>query len=392
VPGSSGSAGGVTTWRGDESTASPGAPPPPGGGGAPPAAGPPIPRRGAAPPAEPLEPGTDVDVTLAYAGTPDTGSFPAGFARVGWQPDDAGGWFSMAEPDGTSTWVPSNDHPSDKATWSFTLDTPTDWTGVANGRLVSRERAGDRIEWRWELDRPIPSYTVVVAVGDYRLEERTGPDGLRIVDAIATGAPAHLDEVAARQDEVIEYFTSRFGPYPFEDAGVLVVDAELSVALETATRPLFDRYGLEWALAHEIAHQWYGDSVTPTTFEHLWLNEGFATYADWLYEDERGTTPLDDDIIFSGGGSGGGGAITDPDEARTFAETIYTGGATALHALRRRVGDDAFFDLLARWADEHRYANADTNDLLALAEEVTGQDLDGWRRDWLDAPDRPDHP
>lgn len=344
-------------------------------------------------PAEPLEPDVDAEIVLDYEGRPETVAFSGGFATVGWQPDRAGGWFSMAEPNGTSTWVPTNDHPADKSTWSFTLDVPAGWTGIANGRLVGDERAGDRRIWRWEMEEPIPPHTVLVAVGEYELHQRTGPDGIRVIDAIATGLADHGEDLAAMAregDRIITELARRYGPYPYRDAGVIVVDQEMGVALETTTRPLFDPAGLQYALTHELAHQWFGDAVTPARWEDLWFAESFATYADWVWEDDLDLNPLQDDIIFSDPEIGS--AVTDPSSARLFRSSIYTGGATALHALRRTIGDDDFFTALRRFLDEHRHGNASTNDLIEAFEDESGRDLGAWRRDWLESPVLPDGP
>lgn len=345
-------------------------------------------------PATPLAVGRTVLVDLRYTGVPRASDFPLGAADVGWQQDQAGGWFTMAEPDGTSTWVPVNDHPSDKATWVITLDTPKGVTGVANGRLASSTTRNGRTAWRWEMNRPIVSYTVIAAVGDYRLTTRTGPSGRTITVAVATAYPKTVDASFAAIDDILDYFTDTFGPYPYDDAGAIVVDAELGLALETTTRPLFGTeatYSDEiWALAHELAHQWWGDSVSLTTWRDLWLNEGFATYSDWLYQDHTGTQPLADSIRFAEGVDRE--PVTSASAARGFTGAVYQGGALALQALRHQIGDDAFFETLRTWYRDHRDANATTDEFVATAARVSGQDVSEWRHTWLDSAPQPARP
>jgi len=344
-------------------------------------------------PASPLEPDVAVELVIAYAGSPLETEFPSLGVPVGWQSDDDGGWFTMSEPDGTSSWVPVNEHPSDKATWTTTLDTPSDVTGVGNGRLTSREKTGVRKSWVWETDQPMAPYLVFAAVGAYDLVERDGPDGTQVVFAFPVDLPAEDREAFDELDAILTFFTEQFGPYPDDDTGAVVVPTALGLALETQTRPLF---GLDStggatvaALAHELAHQWFGNAVTPATWSDLWLNESFATYADWLYQDHLGDVTLDELAEL---GRGSDLAVVDPEAAATFDPTIYLGGARALHALRLTVGDEDFAELLRRWFADNAGSSVTTDDFLSLAEDVADEELDDFADTWLRAPDQPDLP
>jgi len=348
-------------------------------------------------PNEPLEPGAEAEVVLKYKGEPEQGKFPGLGVPVGWQADDEGGWFTMSEPDGTSSWVPVSEHPFDKATWTVTLDTPKDAVGVSNGRLKSKKVDGKRRSWVWDTNEPMASYLVLAAIGDYDLVDRKGPGGVRITLALPTSLPdqdrAGFDEL----DDIITYYEDTFGGFPDDDAGAIVVPTTLGLALEVQTRPMF---GLDavgdgeiWALAHEVAHQWYGNAVTPASWSDLWLNESFATYADWLYLDHTGEVDIEDS---TGGGAGGPSgsdlAVLDPEAAATFDPAIYEGGARALHALRLTVGDKTFFEILRRWFVDNDGTSVTTDDFIVLAEKVSGDDLGTFVDAWLRSPDQPDFP
>lgn len=347
-------------------------------------------------PAEPLAPGRAAAVVITYAGVPGSASFPGIDAPVGWQPDDDDGWFAMNEPYGTSTWVPVSDHPSDKATWTITLDTPSRVTGVANGRLLSRQAVAGRRRWVWQTDQPMASYLAFVAVGRYDLVERDGAEDTQVVLAfppdVSAETRAGFDEI----DPILSFFAETFGPYPDDDAGAVVVDTRLGLAMETQTRPLFGsdalRDGEVWALAHELAHQWYGNAVTPARWQDLWLNEAFATYADWLWREHRGEGSVRELSDRAGVRTSGDLSVLDPDAAATFDGVLYEGGGRALHALRLQVGDDDFFELLRRWFDDNRGRSVTTEDFFSLAEAVTGEDPEPWADAWLRSAEPPSLP
>jgi aminopeptidase N len=353
-------------------------------------------------PTAPLEPGVDATVAIAYEGTAGAEDFPSWDIPVGWQADDVDGAFAMNEPDGTSTWVPCNDHPSDEAPWTITLEVPEGLTGVANGRLDAQPSAGPdgRARWRWVEEEPLATYLVGIAVGAYELDDRDvdGLDGVRATFAWPADLDADARAAFDEHDAILGYFAEEFGPYPNDDAGALVVPVDLGLAMEVQTRPLFgldafDGDGDVPALAHELAHQWFGNAVTPASWEDLWLNEGFATYADWMWSDHAGLATLDAQVGLAVQLVGGSGeAVRSPEAARAFSPTIYEGGALVLEALRRTIGDDGFRTVLRRWFAEHQGAGATTEDLVALASDVAGEDLTAFFAAWLDDPARPDLP
>lgn len=347
-------------------------------------------------PAAPLTPGRPASVVITYAGVPEAASFPRIEAPVGWQPDDDGGWFAMNEPYGTSSWVPVSDHPSDKATWTITLDTPARVTGVANGRLVSRRAVAGRRRWVWQTDQPMASYLTMVAIGSYDLVERPGAEDTEVVLAFPPDLPDDRRAGFDQLDPILSFFADTFGPYPDDDAGAAVVSTSLGLAMETQTRPLFGtdafRDGEVWALAHELAHQWYGNAVTPARWQDLWLNESFATYADWLWREHQGEGSVREQVERVGVPSAGGLSVLDPEAAAGFDGAVYEGGARALHALRIEVGDDDFFELLRRWFTDNRGRSVTTDDFLATVEAVTGEDPEPWADTWLRSTEQPELP
>jgi aminopeptidase N len=347
-------------------------------------------------PARPLQPGRDAEVVIRYAGRPRPTNTASLGLPIGWQSDDEGGTFALSEPDGTASWVPVNDHPSDKATWTITLDTGKGLTGIANGRLRSSATTkGGRRRWVWEQDRPMASYLALVAVGRYDLVRRPGPAGSAVVfafpDTLGPAARKAFDEL----DPILEYFAATFGPYPDDDAGAIVVPTSLGVALENQTRPLFGLDAVDgdqiWALAHELAHQWFGDAVSISQWHDLWLNEGFATYADWLYLDHTGEVPMAELAEEAHRNDRGTSnlAILDPRAAASFDPLIYERGALTLHALRLTVGDEDFFAILRSWFRQHTAANATSADFIELVVQVGGPEAGALVDRWLHAVDLP---
>lgn len=348
-------------------------------------------------PAAALAAGAAFTVTVAYGGT--TGQpTDVGGEYYGWVSTDDGA-FVANEPDGAPTWYPVNDVPTDKATYAITITVPEGVTAVANGELLAAETSGGLATWSWSAHDPIASYLTTAAIGDYDLVTTTTPGGLPVVDAVDRDLTSTERAVTTArlslQPAVIDFFTPLFGPYPFTSAGAIVDDDTVAgYALETQTRPLYAGVPDEATIAHELSHQWFGDSVTPSTWRDIWLNEGFATWAEWTWEaasggpsvqerfDENYARPDDDPLWEVAPG--------DPGADDLFAEAVYTRGGMALHALQEEIGEEAFAVLLHRWASENAGGNVATADLVALAEEVSGQDLDDFFTAWIDIPGKPD--
>ncbi|PPH12170.1 hypothetical protein C5C71_04300 [Rathayibacter sp. AY1C1] len=346
-------------------------------------------------PARTLRKGLPALVSIDYAGTTGNPVDGTGAPFGWWSTDD--GALVASEPDGASTWYPVNDSPADKARYTFSITVPEGRTVVANGLPVGSPTTSKG--WttsRWVETSPMASYLAMVNIGDYDLVRST-QGGVTTIDAIdrdITGdSRARTEAALAKQGAIIDYFSSVFGPYPFRSAGAVVDDERIGYALETQGRSFYSGGADESTVAHETAHQWYGDSVTPETWSDIWLNEGFATYAEWLWEEHTGgasvtesaarvaAAPADDPFWST--------AVADPGAAGLFDAPVYARGGLTLVALRDRIGADAFGVLLKRWASENRYSNATTADFQALAENVSGSDLADFFDTWLRTKEKP---
>ena len=343
-----------------------------------------------------LKAGSRYDVTVVYVGVPGQPLDIEG-ANYGWTSFKDGALVAN-EPEGASTWYPVNDVPSDKATYDFRITVPAGKTAVANGELVGAPvTANGRTTFVWRATDPMASYLSTASIGDYVMSTQVGPNGLPIVNFVDTGVTGTRSRTTqaalALQPAMIDFLDDLFGPYPFTSSGAIVDDDSVGYALETQTRPIYSQWADESTVAHELAHQWVGDSVTPALWRDIWLNEGFATYAEWMWDEHRGgstvqqrfdgvyATPADDPFWSTPPG--------DPSAQTLFDAATYDRGAASLQALRVKIGDPAFFTLLRRWATENADGNVDTADFAALAEEVSGQELDGFFTTWISTPGKP---
>ena len=334
---------------------------------------------------------TKARVVVRYAGTTTQPTDIEG-TLYGWVTTRDGAMVAN-EPEGSSTWFPVNDHPSDKATYDFAITVPEGLVAVANGTLLGSRTRGGSTTWLWHAPDLMAAHLATASVGNYELRRYRTPSGLPILDAVDRDLVDTADDGLAQQGEMIAYFASLFGRYPFSSFGAIIDDDSIGYALETQTRPLYSRRASESTVSHELAHQWFGDAVSPKLWKDIWLNEGWATYLSWLWaEHDGGTTapeefdavlarPADDDFWNL--------AIADPGPLGLFAEPIYDRGAATLHALRVKIGDAAFFSLGQRWVSKYNDASASTANFEALAERVSGQDLDQFFAVWLHSTEKP---
>lgn len=341
----------------------------------------------------PVGNGETMSVRVDYSGQPQAAPSMAGDFLVGWK-NNGHGVLVDSQPDGGRTWIPLNDHPQDKATYEYTVNVPGDYVVAANGTLTDVREAGDRKTFHWTTRDPLASYLATLHIGSFERQDEVGPGGLPIRNYF----PPHLAEKArfdfGRQGEMIEHLSQLFGPYPFEAYGSIVVNDPKAVAgaMETQTLSLYepamvtgDRSN-EWIVMHELAHQWFGNLVSCHTWKDLWLHEGFATYCEWLWKEKtEGAEALEriaqetHDMLSAGRNI----EVGQPPVNDLFNHQVYSRGALTLHALRKTVGDEAFFTGVRSYLEEHKGGTATTEDLRASLERTSGQDLSGRFNEWL---------
>lgn len=360
-------------------------------------------------PRRPLRDRQRFTVEIEYEGVPvefEIPGFgiPAGFMTT---PDGA---IVAGQPEAATAWFPVNDHPIDKASYTFDVTVPDGYEVAANG-VLRRSRSRDGwTTWTWVAREPMASYLSTIDVGAWDVTEWTTDAGLPVYDAVDSaitgGLRAEIDSSLARQGEILGLLSDAFGPYPFNTTGAIVDNSdELFFALETQTRPVYsklfwlDQQGnptnADFVVVHELAHQWFGDDLALARWQDIWLNEGFATYAEWLWIEYEGQAtpqqifqatydaiPADDPFWAL--------TIGDPTVEHLFDEPVYVRGAMTLQALRNQVGDDAFWTIIREWAATHSGGNVTTDQFIALAEQVSGQQLDDLFTTWLFTGAKPD--
>jgi aminopeptidase N len=334
--------------------------------------------------------GAEFVVDVQYAGNPSP--VDSLWGELGWE-ELTDGVIVASQPSGAATWFPCNDHPGDKAHYRITVTTESPYHVVANGMLVSRRTKASRTTWVYDQAAPMATYLATIQIGQYdELELASSPVITRAV--LPTSQLRDFRSDFGRQQDMMKLFCRLFGPYPFGGYTVVVTDDPLEIPLEAQGIAVFGsnhldgRRGSERLVAHELAHAWFGNSLTPASWRHIWLNEGFACYAEWLWSEESGgltaaqqvskaysrLSGLDQDLV-----------ISDPGPELMFDDRLYKRGAITLHMLRLQLGDDAFFELLRRWTSQNRHGSVTTDGFISLAADFgkASDVLELFRR-WLD--------
>ena len=337
-------------------------------------------------PAAGIRSGSTFRVAVDYGGVPEVITDPD-FSIEGWIPTDDGA-FVVGEPQGSPGWFPCNDNPRDKATFDFAVTVPAGITAMANGVLVSSATSGGKTTWVWKETDPMATYLATSTLGVFDPTVSTMANGLPVY--VAVDPQLAKGQVLSKLPESVEFYTSLYGPYPFNSVGAIVDSAKVvGYSLETQTKPNFPYVPNEATLVHEISHMWFGDSVTLTQWPDIWLHEGFATWSEWIWSEYQGnksaaqwfkqlySTPASDTRFWTPPAGNPG------TPAFLFNGTIYYRGGMTLEALREKIGGFPFSRLLLEWATQNRYGNVTTPQFIAHAEQISGQDLTAFFDAWL---------
>ncbi|MBZ5738116.1 M1 family metallopeptidase [Nocardioides mangrovi] len=340
-------------------------------------------------------------VHVGYRGTPHTVAAPSTRSDqrggLGMRVTKDGQLRTMQEPYGAFTWYPANDQPSDKALLDVRVTAPKGWVGVSNGRLLSRKRTAAGTVTRFHLAHPVATYLTTLAVGPYVHRTATGPHGLPLSYWLPRSDPERYLKVLRHLPADLRWLEDRLGRYPFESAGVVVVPG--ASAMETQTLVTFG--AKTWAaseipreiLVHEVAHQWYGDTVTPSDWSDLWMNEGMAMYLEARWSASHGRAPWSAWTNYFSqrnrrdrAEQGGPG---DYDPGMFASGCVYYCTSAMYEKLRGKIGNDAFWQLVQQWPQSQPDANVDRAGFAAMAEELSGQDLGDFFETWLTSPTWP---
>jgi aminopeptidase len=338
--------------------------------------------------AAPVAAATPIRVAVTYSGQPKP--IRGTWGDVGWE-ELSDGSLVAGQPNGAPSWFPCNDHPRDKARYRIAVTTSAPYVAVANGELSARHVHAGTTTWVYEQVEPMATYLATVQVGRYEIDELESANvRQRVV------LPPRLRRLVAadfaRQDRMMSTFMELFGPYPFAGYTVIVTDDALEIPLEAQGMSVFGANHIdgrrlhERLVAHELAHQWFGNSLTVARWQEIWLNEGFACYAEWLWSERAGgqsahghaerhwrrLEQLPQDLL-----------LADPGPDLMFDDRLYKRGALTLHALRMSVGDEAFFQVLRQWVRNHRHGLVSTDGFVAHVDSALGASAREVIEPWL---------
>jgi aminopeptidase N len=270
---------------------------------------------------------------------------------------------------------------------------------LANGEPTGTSSKGGTTTSGWAMRKPMASELSMVAIGKFNLTKGKTRAGIPNITAIQTALdtrPGQGKAFNTLTGDLVTWESGIYGRYPFDSTGGIIVNAGVGYALETQSRPVYDQESSELdesTIAHELGHQWFGDSLTPARWADIWLNEGFATYTEWLYTEKTTGVSVQKtfDQVYARPATDARWQLktADPGRDHIFDWTVYNRGAMTLQALRKKIGDKAFFALIRRWADQNRYGNVTTAAFIKTAEQVSHQNLKALFTAWLYTAGKP---
>lgn len=336
-----------------------------------------------------LAPNSTFTVVVSYSGVP--GFVPDVYGDSGWHALTGGVGVVAGEPASSSAWYPSNATPADRALFAVTATVPTGWKAIANGHQVTTGLPTPPEGWdtfRWKANEPMATYLSTLYIDKFTTTTTTTPGGIEIINAFAPGVSTTVQTNAARTEEIIDFLASKFGPYPFSASGGIYLNSSIGYALETQTRAVYSRNPGLTTIVHELAHQWYGDSVTLNKWADICLNECFAAYSEWMWSEAKSAVNLDARFTTTVNSNVAKPAywalpLVDTGAGHEFDSAVYARGALAMHALRRELGETMFSTLLKRWASEKADKNVDFSDLEAMVTQVAGRDMQPFMTAWF---------
>ncbi|UFN45706.1 M1 family metallopeptidase [Nocardioides okcheonensis] len=346
-------------------------------------------------PASPLVAGTRHDVTVTYADKPGRYSYAG---ESNWLASSRE-VVAMNEPHMAPWWFPANDHPLDKAIVDVRTTVPKGREVISNGELKGRRTGKRTTTWHWRADEPMAPYLAFFAAGDFAVAKGKHR-GLPWLVAVSKGL-GDADERASMRlmkqtPRVVSGLEKDLGRYPFSVVGGLTTSLDVGFALENQTRPTYPAVGGDATslVVHELAHQWFGDDIAVQGWRDIWLNEGFASFMEWRWDETHGgrdaaatlksyyaSTEADSPFWEV--------TVADPGADKVFDSAVYGRGAMTLQALRNRVGDATFWRIIRTWVREQRGGNGSSEEFEATAARVSGVDLTAFFTAWLRTPSKP---
>ena len=343
-----------------------------------------------------LPAGAALSITVRYGGAPKP--IRSLWGDVGFE-ELTNGALVAGQPNGAASWFPCDDHPSSKASYRIAISTDNPYYALANGKLTSKRTRAALTTWTYEQPEPTSTYLITLQIGQYQ-QHRLAKSPVAMDAVLPQRLRRHFDHDFGRQPQMMKLFVKSFGPYPFANGyTVAVTDDDLEIPLEAQGISIFGANHCsgtrrsERLIAHELAHQWFGNSVTARRWRDIWLHEGFACYAEWLWSEDSGGRTADQLARYYHQrlrSSPQNLLLSDPGPRDMFDDRVYKRGALTLHALRGTIGDANFFALLKEWTTRYRHGTAVTDDFTGLAASFADQSLRPLWQAWLYSTRVPD--